>query len=97
MKNNIITIGSLIILFILTACGSEKNKIRSILIFSKTLEYRHDSIEPAIAAIEGLGLKNNFNVFHSEDASIFNSRRLRYFNAIVFLNTSGDVLDSLQE
>ena len=97
MKKNIITIGSLIILFILTACGSEKNKIRSILIFSKTLEYRHDSIEPAIAAIEGLGLKNNFNVFHSEDASIFNSRRLRYFNAIVFLNTSGDVLDSLQE
>jgi|TARA_B110000263_G_C15290626_1_gene503090 type 1 glutamine amidotransferase len=97
MKKYIFTISSLVIFSILTGCGSSTNKMKNILIFSKTVEFRHDSIEPAIAAIKGLGIKNNFHVFHTEDASVFNRIDLKSFHTVIFLNTSGDVLDSLQE
>jgi hypothetical protein len=44
----------------------------SVLLFSKTAGYRHDSISYGIAAIRALGEQNNFRVDASEDAAIFN-------------------------
>lgn len=66
----------------------------SVLVFSKTAGYRHDSIPSGIAAIRALGEQNDFRVDASEDATIFNDKRLAQYRVVVFLNTTGDIFNS---
>ncbi len=69
----------------------------AILVFSKTLGFRHDSIPDAIAAITQLGLENGFAVDTTEDGSSFTDSNLARYQAVVFLSTTGDVLDPAQQ
>jgi type 1 glutamine amidotransferase len=68
----------------------------SVLVFSKTAGYRHDSIPAAVAAFEGLG-KSGWHVEATEDASQFTAGHLRRFDVVVFLLTTQDVLDERQQ
>lgn len=68
-----------------------------VLVFSKTAGFRHDSIADGIAAIRALGAENGFRVEATEDASVFTLANLRRCSAVVFLNTTGDVLDAAQQ
>ena len=68
-----------------------------VLIFSKTAGYRHSSIGVGIAAIKKLGQENQFSVDATEDAGAFTSKNLARYRAVVFLNTTGDVLDAAQQ
>jgi type 1 glutamine amidotransferase len=68
----------------------------AILVFSKTAAYRHKSIPAGIAAVEALGEQAGLRVDVSESASAFSDERLARYRAVVFLNTSGDVLDVSQ-
>src|SRR5688572_33274284 len=68
-----------------------------VLVFSKTAGFRHSSIEPGLVAIRKLGQENGFAVDATEDASAFTDRNLRQYHAVIFLNTTGDVLDSRQQ
>ncbi len=68
-----------------------------ILVFSRTTGYRHASIPAAITVVEVLGSFNNFAVDATEDPTVFNDANLTRFAAVVFLNTTGDVLDSAQQ
>jgi type 1 glutamine amidotransferase len=68
-----------------------------VLVFSKTAGFRHDSIEAGVACIEGLGETHGFDVEATEDAGLFNDDSLSRFDVVVFLNTTGDVLDPSQE
>jgi type 1 glutamine amidotransferase len=85
----------------LIACSSDPEaKPRSqarVLVFSKTTGFRHDSIPAGIAAIRSLGRANGFSVSATEDAAAFTRKRLRRFGAVVFLNTTGDVLAPRQQ
>jgi len=69
----------------------------SILIFSKTAGYRHDSIPSGVAAITALGGQHGFGVDATEAASAFSDEGLAGYRAVVFLNTTGDVLDDHQQ
>jgi len=68
-----------------------------ILVFSKTVGWRHDSIPAGIAAFEKLAKEQQFSVVATEDAAVFTDAELSQFNAIVFLNTTLNVLDENQE
>ncbi|HJU68785.1 MAG TPA: ThuA domain-containing protein [Gemmatimonadaceae bacterium] len=68
-----------------------------VLVFSRTTGFRHSSIETGIAAVQKLGRENGFAVETTEDAGAFSERNLRRFRAVVFLNTTGDVLDAGQQ
>lgn len=68
-----------------------------ILIFSKTEGYRHECIPVATAALKKLCLANGIAVDTTEDAEDFNAKNLRRYNAVVFLCTTGDVLNPAQE
>ena len=68
-----------------------------VLVFSKTAGFRHDSILDGIAAIRGLGAENGFAVDATEDASVFDDTRLAPYAAVVFLCTTGDILDEKQQ
>ncbi|BBM73039.1 ThuA domain-containing protein [Rhodothermus marinus] len=68
-----------------------------VLVFSRTAGYRHDSIPDGIAAIQELGAAHGFQVTATEDPAYFQPDSLAQFAVVVFLNTSGDVLDALQQ
>lgn len=70
--------------------------IHRVLVFSKTLGFRHISIPDGIAAIRKLGADNNFVVDASEDSTVFTPANLARYKAIIFLNPSGDILDQSQ-
>lgn len=65
----------------------------SLLVFSKTTGWRHDSIEPGIEAIQKLGEENGFSVTATEDADLFQEKHLSGFDAVIFLNTTETVFE----
>ena len=67
------------------------------LVFSRTEGFRHDSIEAGRDAIGGLGRAAGYEVTATEDPAIFSSAGLEPFAVVVFLNTTGDVLDDSQQ
>ena len=94
----------LITLLVLAAVGYlafqyffAKERYLSVLVFSKTEQFRHSSIEAGIKAIEGLGQKHDFKVYATEDAEIFKEKTLKDYNVIIFLNTTGDILNDAQQ
>ncbi|WP_329110399.1 ThuA domain-containing protein [Micromonospora sp. NBC_01699] len=68
-----------------------------VLVFSKTAGFRHDAIPVGIQAIRDLGAANNFTVTATEDAAQFTTTSLARFRTVVFLNTTGDVLNATQQ
>jgi len=67
------------------------------LVFSKTAAFRHDSIPAGIAAIEQLGEEHNFAVDATEDATAFNDTNLANYDVVIWLSTTGDVLNDQQQ
>ncbi|MBB5824931.1 ThuA domain-containing protein [Micromonospora carbonacea] len=68
-----------------------------VLVFSKTAGFRHDSIAVGTQAIRDLGAANSFTVTATEDAAQFTTANLARFEAVIFLNTTGDVLNDSQQ
>ncbi|MFF0721983.1 ThuA domain-containing protein [Micromonospora sp. NPDC003816] len=68
-----------------------------VLVFSKTAGFRHDSIAVGTQAIRDLGAANSFTVTATEDAAAFTTGNLAQYEAVVFLNTTGDVLNATQQ
>jgi len=74
-----------------------KKEPARVLVFSKTVGYRHESIPAGIEAIKKLGTQHNFIVDTTENASRFNEEHLKKYSAVIFLNTTMDVLESQQQ
>lgn len=86
---------SIVLVFcLLLSCNRQKKRI---LVFSKTKGYRHESIPDGKRALIELGKQNDFEVDTTEDASFFREDSLKKYRAIVFLNTTMDVLDPVQQ
>lgn len=79
------------------AAATQQREAPLVLVFSKTAGFRHSSIETGIAALRKLGQENGFSIEATEDATAFTDRNLRRFSAVVFLSTTGDILDAKQQ
>lgn len=88
---------------VLVACagdavpGARDAPIPRVLVFSKTTGYRHASIEPGIAALTRLANERDVQLVTTEDATMFRPPELADFDAVVFLSTTGDVLNDEQQ
>ncbi|WP_435821093.1 ThuA domain-containing protein [Micromonospora musae] len=80
-----------------TPTPAEAAPLTKVLVFSKTAGFRHSAIPHGITAIQQLGAANGFTVTATEDAGAFSTANLAQYQAVVFLNTTGDVLDSGQQ
>ncbi|MEU7978727.1 ThuA domain-containing protein [Micromonospora sp. NPDC049081] len=69
----------------------------SVLVFTKTDGERHPSIDKGVNAIRTLGNGNGFTVDVTQNATAFSDDNLASYGAVVFLNTTGDVLNGGQE
>ncbi|WP_461533841.1 ThuA domain-containing protein [Sinomicrobium sp.] len=86
-----------LLLFALIVSAGYTQEQQSVLVFTKTDAYRHKSIEAGVSLIERLGRENRFDVTHTEDTVVFSRDSLSHFDAVVFLNTTGDILDEEQQ
>lgn len=68
-----------------------------VLVFTKTKGWKHTSIPAGKTALQNLGRGNGFAVDTTSDASTFNDKELRKYDAVIFLNTTGNVLDAEQQ
>ena len=59
-----------------------------LLVFTRTADYRHDSIPVGVDCLRTLG---EFDTEHTEDPDVF-AAPLEAYRAVVFLSTSGEVL-----
>src|SRR3984893_12100447 len=69
----------------------------AVLVFSKTTGFRHDSIPQGIAAIKALGAEHGFSVDSTEDGGRFTAAELARYRVVVFLCTTGEILDPGQK
>jgi len=96
---------SLLVALITSCAESDKHSeqvaspghLESVLIFSKTTGWRHDSISEGIEAVKRLLQQRGLTAVATEDANLFTDEHLREMAAVVFLNTTGDVLDEKQQ
>ncbi|MFJ7330767.1 ThuA domain-containing protein [Streptomyces cyaneofuscatus] len=79
------------------AAAAAADPAYDVLVFSKTAGFRHDSIPAGITALRQLGAANNFTVTATEDAAAFTPANLSGYEAVVFLSTTGDVLNAAQQ
>ncbi|WP_206025915.1 ThuA domain-containing protein [Hymenobacter metallicola] len=69
----------------------------AILVFHKTAGFRHKSIPDGLRALLKLGQENRFRVDTTADNTRFTLAQLRAYRAVVFLNTTADVLNPDQQ
>lgn len=68
-----------------------------LLVFSRTMGYRHTSIPAGKKALMESGASRGFGVDTTEDAALFTVKNLKQYDVIIFLSTTGNVLDSAQQ
>lgn len=97
MNFSIVTAIAVISFVLVSFCQADKDeatfvKPKKVLIFSKTNGFRHGSISVGINAIKKLGEENHFLVDATEDSLAINSKNLKQYQVIIFLNTTGTIL-----
>lgn len=111
VKKLFLVTSGLVILLLLQACSDQTTEKAggevladgkslsgaNILVFSKTDGERHESIPAGIEALKTLAQDNGFKIEASEDSSLFTDAALSQFNAVIFLNTSNNILNEQQE
>jgi type 1 glutamine amidotransferase len=68
-----------------------------LLVFSKTTEFRHSSIKAGLEAMRTLSTEHRLVVDGTEDATTFTVENLKRYKAVIFLSTTGTVLDDEQK
>ncbi len=91
----------LLLAFVSIACLSSPDlpeaKPQKVLVYYKTTGFHHDCIPSGIAAIQKLGMENNFGVDTTLDSSAFTSNNLKQYGAVIFMCTTGNVLNDQQQ
>ncbi|MCO4764265.1 MAG: ThuA domain-containing protein [Myxococcales bacterium] len=77
--------------------GTQEQKKISLLIFTKTAGFRHDSIDAAKTAITKAAEQRGWVVTATEDAKTFSADGLKDIDLVAFVSTTGDVLDDTQQ
>ena len=101
MTRKLLFLLSIIGVCLFSNCKQNSSQIfvpkNQILVFSKTEGFRHASIEAGVAAVQKLGVENGFEVVATENADYFTEDSLLQYAVVVFLNTTGDVLNPRQQ
>ncbi len=76
---------------------NQNDKKLNVLLFSKTNAFRHDCIEPGGDALRAYFESHNITATQTEDSSVFNGNGLIAFDVVIFFQTTGNILDSVQQ
>ncbi len=94
----VLTARSLICLLVISLSASTAGaSLFKVLVFTETQGYRHASIEAGVETVQQLGLENDFEVDVAVDSSSFTTLELGQYSVVVWLNTTGDVLNEEEQ
>jgi uncharacterized protein len=68
-----------------------------VLLFTRTNGWHHESIKDGVDAVRALAEKHDFVAEWQENPDWFNDEQLKNYDAIIFLNTTGDILNASQQ
>src|SRR6266404_3629108 len=96
---------ALVVLVALAACAhttppsasSSSPSVPRVLLFTRTKGFHHSSIPAAVASLKRLGVQHGFAVTATNDPGAFTDAGLAEYRAVVFLLTTGDVLNGAQQ
>jgi cytochrome c len=88
---------SAIAIITLLAFNVKTDQSPRVLVFSKTEGFRHASIEAGKKGLAKMAEEKKFAIDFTEDANQFVTANLKKYNAVIFLNTTGDVLNNTQQ
>src|SRR5438552_13638681 len=77
------------------SCGRPASSA-DVLVFARTAGFRHDSIPAGIAALQEVGAQAGYLIEASEDPCALTETALAHVRVVVFLNTSGTILQDEQ-
>lgn len=82
---------------LLTAPPAQAEQFK-VLLFTKTAGWHHDAVHAGVSAVQELGKLHDFSVTWTADAGrVMNDAELANYQAVVFLLTTGDILDEAQQ
>jgi type 1 glutamine amidotransferase len=87
----------IVICLLIGAFGSNVLAKTKVLVFCKTAGFHHNSIAVGVPAIMKLGAENGFLVDSTTNAEMFTTANLKQYAAVIFLSTTGDVLNDTQQ
>ena len=96
MKKISSLLGCCVLLCLVSAFVINKPAKR-VLVFSKTKGFHHTSIPAGVAAVQKLGMENDFAVDTTTDSSFFVKKTLKKYDAVIFLSTSGNILNDEEQ
>ncbi|MEZ0539658.1 ThuA domain-containing protein [Fibrella arboris] len=91
---------SLVCLLAFCQLGMTRKQVAApptVLVFAKTKGWHHSSIPFGIAAVQKLGRENGFAVDTTTDATLFTDKHLKKYAAVVWMSTTGNVLNGEQQ
>jgi cytochrome c len=88
---------SIALLFLTISCSKKRSGKPRVLVFTKTAAFVHTSIPSGAVALQKLGTEKGFEVDTTSNADYFNEDSLKKYAAVIFLSTTGDVLNHIQE
>ena len=95
MKRVIVFLLSAVLFF--PACAQDEDEKISVLVFSKTVGFRHSSIPNGVKCMIELGMEHGWSVTSTEDANLFTDDFLKNFDVVVFNNTTQDIFNDQQQ
>jgi uncharacterized protein len=84
------------LLLLLTLQGFSQKQFNALLI-SKTGGWMHGSINEGVDALRLMAVNHFFNLEWPEDPNYISEERLKNFDVVIFLNTTGDILNDKQQ
>ena len=87
---------ALFYLFLITCSASFAQQFKALL-FTKTDGFHHESIQEGVTAMRTLASRNNFTIDWQENATVFNDKALENYSVVIFLNTTGNILNEEQQ
>ena len=99
MKKNILrkTLFIIVLPLLVSNISVGQSPSKKVLVFSKTKGFKHSCIPFSLKAIQKLGSENGFSVDSTTNSGFFEDKNLRNYQAIIFNNTTGDVLNNAQQ
>ena len=68
-----------------------------VLLITETAGWHHESIDHGVLAISELAATHNFTVDRQQEAIKINDKRLKKYDAVIFLSTTADIFDDAEQ
>ncbi len=78
-------------------CGVAQDQKINVLVFSKTVGFRHNSISSGLKMLSDLAQERKWVLTATENSELFTPDFLKTFDVVVFLNPTMDVLNEQQQ